>query len=165
MSSVEADLQPGDSERRDFMFNHFRSVLHTEGVRESLAYLAGLCDYRYTAVVCVQDGFARTRAYIDRLNPHVVDPGDVPDTLSYCAIVTRTRKPFRTDDALADERLRGHPARELVRAYCGLPLFNEDNHVTGVVCHWDSTPRDSSQLDYLLLLEVAGALARDSRLN
>lgn len=167
MSSVQReDRDDGaDLERRQFVFDRFRSVLLMEGVRSALAYLVGLSDYRYIALQRVEGGAVRHLAYLDRLNPHIADPGPMPAERSYCTFVAHSRQVFRTNDSYADERLHAHPSRGMIRSYCGIPLFDEDGRLIGVMSHWDVMPRSASQLDYLLMLEVAGALVRDGRVS
>ena len=143
MSAAEGVLADdgAQAERRRFIFDRFRSVLLKEGVRDALAYVVGLSDYRYIAVRRVDGDMAYTLAYLDRLNPHLTDPGPLPADMCYCTIVARTRKVFRTNDSYADDRLHGHPSRGMVRSYCGIPLFDEDGVLFGVVSHWDVMPR------------------------
>ena len=65
---------------------------------------------------------------------------------------------FTTANALTDTRLDRHPAREAVLAYCGVPVMDSSGNLLGTLCHYDVVPRDPSQLDMALLLQVAVAL-------
>jgi GAF domain-containing protein len=75
--------------------------------------------------------------------------------------VRDSRGVFVTANALLDPRLAGHPARNDVVSYYGVPVMDAEGQLFGTLCHYDVMPRDPSRLDLSLLLEVASALARD----
>lgn len=97
--------------------------------------------------------------YLDRENLTVPEAGEVADTATYCCFVRDRRGAFVTADALDDSRTLGHPAREAVRAYGGIPIMDPDGQSIGTLCHYDLIARDPAQLDLELLLQAASALS------
>ena len=140
-------------------FAHFQALLASQGVRESLKYLVGLTDYRFIAIWRFQDGRANAAVYCDRENPGATQVTEVADTATYCCYVRDQRGVFMTAHALLDPRTEGHPAREAVPAYCGVPVMNAEGAIFGTLCLYDLVPRDPEQVDLALMLQVASALA------
>lgn len=140
-------------------FERFHRILEAEGVRDALAYLVGLTDYRFIGIFRFRDGKATTAVHYDRANPAELRTAEVPDTATYCCFVRDSHGTFVTANSLADERLATHAARDRVLAYCGVPVLNAEGELLGTLCHYDVVPRDPEQLDMHLLLEVASALA------
>ena len=64
----------------------------------------------------------------------------------------------------ADARLADHPARDTVRAYCGVPIMTSEGEVLGTLCHYDLVPRDFDQINLELMLMVSSFIAREGRL-
>lgn len=141
-------------------FATFQQTLQARGPREALVYLNGLTDYRYTGVFRFDAGFAHSLYYVDRVNPEVHSIPGIPENATYCCYVRDSRGQFTTLDALIDERLDDHPARQEVRGYCGIPVLDPEGVLLGTLCHFDEMPRDSTQIDLDLLLQVASELAR-----
>lgn len=141
-------------------FDTFAAILHGRGVRESLAYLVGLTDYRFIGIWRFRDGRANAAVYYDRENPALLHAQEVPDTATYCCYVRNSKGVFMTAHALLDSRTAGHPAREAVPAYCGVPVMNEFGEIMGTLCHYDLVPRDPEQVNIELIVQVASALAQ-----
>lgn len=146
------------SSHTEAYFLRFSEILNATGARDALAYLVGLSDYRFIGIFRFQDGKANAAIHVDRENPTVLTATEVPDTATYCCYVRDGHGMFSTSNALADARLDQHPAREAVLAYCGVPVMDPSGHLLGTLCHYDVVPRDPSQLDMELLLQVAVAL-------
>jgi GAF domain-containing protein len=146
------------SSRTEDHFQTFSEVLKASGARDALAYLLSQSDYRFIGVFRFQDGKANAAIHYDRENPTVLNATEVPDTATYCCFVRDSQGVFTTANALTDQRLTDHPAREAVLAYCGVPVMDSSGHLLGTLCHYDVVPRDPSQLDFELLLRVAVAL-------
>lgn len=98
----------------DAAFEMFRTALKRHGVRDSLAYLVGLTDYRFIGIWRFKDGKANAAVHYDRLNPDVMHAQEVPDNATYCCYVRDSRGVFTTAHAMLDPRTVGHPARETV---------------------------------------------------
>lgn len=137
----------------------FDATLQRDGLRQALAYLLSLTDYRFIAIFRFENGRANAAVFWDRENPAQRLTDEVPDTATYCCFVRDSRGIFTTADSLTDERLLAHPAREVVRGYCGVPVMDAEGVLLGTLCHYDVVPRDPGQLDLELLLQVASSLA------
>lgn len=142
----------------DRAFAQFTRVLNTAGAREALAYIVGLSDYRFIGIFRFQNGKADAAIHYDRQDPACLRATEVPDTATYCCYVRNSRGIFVTADAQNDDRLRDHPARDVVLAYCGVPILDPEGALLGTLCHYDLVPRDPDQLDLELLVQVASAL-------
>lgn len=139
-------------------FKQFARVLASSGARDALAYVLGLSDYRFIGIFRFKDGKANAAIHYDRENPAQLHATEVPDTATYCCFVRDSKGVFTTVNALVDPRLDEHPARAEVLAYCGVPVLDPEGHLLGTLCHYDVAPRDASQLDLELLVQVAATL-------
>lgn len=140
-------------------FADFAVTLRSAGLREALALLLKRTDYRYIGIWRFQDGKAAAAVHYDRENPGQLTADEVPDNATYCCYVREAKAPFKTPNALVDERLAQHPARDAVLAYCGVPVMDSSGHIIGTLCHYDVVPRDAEQVDMELMLSVASYLA------
>ena len=140
-------------------FRQFDAILSASGVRAALAWLVGLTDYRFIAIFRFEAGQATAAVFHDRENPEQLTTDEVPDTATYCCYVRDSRGVFSVADAAADPHTAAHPARDAVRAYCGVPLLTAEGELLGTLCHYDLLPRDPEQIDLPLLLQVASRLA------
>lgn len=140
-------------------FDQFRHTLDGQGVRASLVYLLGLTDYRFIGIWRFQNGRANAAVYYDRENPGVLHALEVPDTATYCCFVRNSQGVFMTANALLDARTQGHPARDVVPTYCGVPIMDAEGQILGTLCHYDLVPRDPTQIDLELMLAVTSTLA------
>lgn len=140
-------------------FNVFSSLLQSDGIRPALYSLLRRTDYRFIAIFRFKDGKATSSVYVDRENIGDLQAGEVPDTATYCCYVRDRGGPFVTADAAADNRTAQHAAKDVVRAYCGIPILTPDGELLGTLCHYDLEPRDPAQLDVELLIQASSALA------
>jgi GAF domain-containing protein len=141
-------------------FARFNALLQAQGLRPALAFLRSLSEYRYISIFRFHHGKATTAVHYDRDNPDVLTTSEVPESATYCVFARDTRSLFATPDSMTDARLVDHVAREAVQAYCGLPMFEDDGSLLGVLCHYDTVPRDPAQLDLELLVQVTSVLRR-----
>lgn len=141
-------------------FETFKTTLMAHGVRQSLAYLLGLTDYRFIGIWRFQDGRANAAVHYDRENPTQLQAQEVPENATYCCYVRDANGVFMTAHALLDPRTEGHPARDSVQAYCGVPVMDPEGQLIGTLCHYDLVPRDPAQVDIELMVQVASFLAR-----
>ncbi|MDM0015831.1 GAF domain-containing protein [Variovorax sp. J22P168] len=139
-------------------FARFVVTLRSDGVREALATLVKRTDYRFIGIWRFEDGKANAAVHYDREQPDVLTAQEVPDTATYCCFVREAQAPFMTPNAMIDERLAKHPAREQVLSYCGVPLMDSAGTLLGTLCHYDLVPRDPEQVDLELMLSVASHL-------
>lgn len=140
-------------------FGRFSSILQASGVRDALAYIAGLTDYRFIGIFRFQAGMATAVVHYDKADPAALRAPELLESATYCCLVRNSGGAFITANALTDERLQEHVARERVQAYCGVPVMDAEGRMLGTLCHYDAVPRDPEQLDLQLLLQVASALA------
>lgn len=136
----------------------FTVQLRIDGLRQALATLLRRTDYRFIGIWRFQDGKASATVHYDRENPDQLTVEEVPDTATYCCFVRETGAPFKTPNALVDERIGAHPARATVLSYCGVPVMDRNGAILGTLCHYDVVPRDADQIDIALMLSVASYL-------
>lgn len=142
----------------DTAFRRFTETMAQAGLRPALAYLLSLTEFRFIAIFRSQGDKATAAVFYDRENPDVLRVDELPDTATYCHIATQTKSPFATGNSLADPRLAAHAARETVRSYWGLPVMTPEGEVLGTLCQYDVVPRDPSQVNLELMVEVASTL-------
>lgn len=142
-----------------YKFSRFSATLNSSGLRVALAELLLQTDYRFIAIFRFNGERATSVAFFDRENPDILETPEVSVNATYCCIARDSRGAFVTGDSLQDLRLLEHAARERVRSYCGIPILNAEGGILGTLCHYDRVPRDPSQIDLSLMLEIASALA------
>lgn len=147
-------------DQTEVAYKVFANLLETDGLRAALYSLLRRTDYRFIAIFRFQGGKATSVCYVDRQNLGDLDAGEVLDTATYCSFVRDVEGAFVTADAVRDARTLDHAARDVVRAYCGLPLVAPDGQFIGTLCHYDLVPRDPEQLDPALLVRAGRALAQ-----
>jgi hypothetical protein len=85
-------------------------------------------------------------------------PGEIPRSSSFCAIAIRERGPMVVPDAFADERFRDNPfvqGEPHFRFYAGFPVESPSGERIGALCVFDLEPRPASDVDLVLLRELA----------
>lgn len=99
-----------------------------------------------------------------------VDICETPRETSFCAHAIAAKSMLVVPDALADERFRDNPMvadGPRVRFYAGAPIRTPDGHLVGTLCILDVRPRDLSEAERGLLLDLAatveGELARQPK--
>ena len=145
-------------------FAKFVVTHRTQGLRAALATLVKMTDYRFIGLWRFQDGKANAVVHYDREDPSKTTTQEVPDTATYCCFVRDTKAPFKTPNALIDERLASHSAREQVTTYCGVPVMDSLGNVLATLCHYDVVPRDPDQVNLELMLMVAAYIANNGNL-
>lgn len=144
----------------DEAFARFSATLVASNLRNALAYLLSLTTYRFIAIFTFQDGLARAAIYYDKENPQDDYTRQAIDSSTYCCYVRDSQGVFMTANAMLDARTTDHPQREIIPAYCGIPILDAEGVILGTLCHYDVVPRDPEQIDLPLMLSVASALAR-----
>lgn len=143
----------------------FSATLVASNVRNALAYLLSLTTYRFIAIFTFQDGLAHAVIYYDKENPQDEYTQQTMDSSTYCCSVRDSQGVFMTANAMLDARTKDHPQREIIPAYCGIPILDAEGVILGTLCHYDVVPRDPEQIDLPLMLSVASALARGSQVR
>ncbi len=143
-------------------YAEFKAILRKDGVRPALIFLNGLTAHRFSAIYQFQNETLRNLYFYDRENPEIESIEEIPVTASYCVFLRDTGILFHTSDALRDERVRTHPKREKVLAYCGVPLLDAKGGLFGSICHFDLEPRIIADKD-VELMEAVALLLREGR--
>jgi GAF domain-containing protein len=144
-------------------FRQFSETVTHEGVRPALAYLLSLTDYRYIAIFRRNGDKASAAVFYDRVNPENLRVDEVPASATYCHFAIEGKALFTTADSLADARLADHVARQAVQAYWGLPVMTPEGEILGMLCQYDTVPRDPTQVNLELMIEVEVASALEQR--
>lgn len=69
---------------------------------------------------------------------------ETPRDVSFCGHAVAARETLRVDDAWQDPRFAGNPlvtGEPHIRAYLGVPLFDDDGHALGTLCVLDRRVR------------------------
>jgi GAF domain-containing protein len=127
-------------------------------VREALALLNSMTAHRFTALYRFDRETLRNMYFFDRENPTVETTDAIPVMASYCVYVRETNRAFETTHAREDDRVRDHPKREVLQAYCGVPRLDEGGLSFGSVCHFDFAPRAISAENLALMEAFAGLI-------
>jgi PAS domain S-box-containing protein len=138
----------------------FAKILETQGVSAALLFLNSRTSHRFTGIYQFDHATLRNVVLVDADDPAVAKGDDAPMEATYCSIVRATEQPFTTEDARRDDRLRAHPARDVVRSYCGVLLRREDGTAFGTLCHFDSVPCDVPVRELALMESAAPLLFR-----
>ncbi len=127
------------------------------GVQGALRFLNSRTAHRFTGIYRFDPPQLRNIALLDADVQATVREDDIELDARYCSIVGSFERPFTTDDAAADERLRHHPSRHIIRSYCGVPLRTVDGAGLGTLCHFDLVPCDVPARE-IPLMEAAARL-------
>lgn len=120
-----------------------------------MIFLNGLTEHRFSALYRFENQQLRNLYFYDRENPEIETTDEIPVTASYCVFLRETGQLFHTSDAMRDDRVRTHPKREKVQAYCGVPVLDAEGKLFGSICHFDLEPRIISDDDVNLMEAVA----------
>ena len=134
-----------------------RETLRREGLGALLRFLNARTRHRFTAVYRFEPPWLRNVCTVDRENPELTLTADCRIRESYCGFVFEQAERFTVADAAADPRVADHPKRDVLLAYCGVPVFDEAGACIGTVCHFDPRPRLTPPSE-LPLLECAASL-------
>lgn len=114
-----------------------------DSLRSTLAVANARTSYRYTALFRFDDDDALTSLWtFDREHPGVDGfPLNMRVEDSYCRFVRGSGQPVVVTDSANDPRVVGHPKREVLRSYCGVPVRSAAGTIVGSLCHFDPEPR------------------------
>ena len=154
-----------DQPANEAVITHLRDLLLRHGLRPMLVFLNGMTSFRFSAVTRLEDGTQKTVCYYDREDPRPDALPDIPESDSYCQYVKARRGVLWVRDASREPLLQAHPARNEVRAYCGVPLFDREGNVLGTVCHFHADPLEIAERDSALLQAVAELLMQYDALS
>jgi GAF domain-containing protein len=150
----------GSDEAHTALNGAFKRCLRNDGVTAALGMLNARTKFRFTGLYRVIPPELHNVSLYDRENPALTMSGAVCAlNQTYCSIVSESGRSFRVGDALTDERLRAHPARESVQSYAGVPVRISGGVVLGTLCHFDGRPRIMPASELSVLQDVAPLLA------
>jgi CheY-like chemotaxis protein len=143
-------------------------------VRSIVTATAAASPCRYTSVLrFAADGTLVSLWTHDREAPDADPfPLQLPVEASYCRLIRDTGAPVAVADSQTDARASGHPKRDELRTYTGVPLRAPDGHLFGTLCCYDAAPQVlapeldsvlSSAADKLVKTVVAWGHANASR--
>lgn len=143
----------------------FSHLLKEFNIRSALTYLLSLTDYRFIGIFRFENEIAKSLVCIDRNNPDVEEIEDAIISATYCCYVRDTNGVFTTANAMIDSRIIGHPKRESLASYCGVPILHSEGEILGTICHFDHEPRNPEQINLPLMLSVASALSHEPEIR
>jgi len=136
------------------------ALLRERGLHAALAFLNARTRYRFTGLYRAAPPLLHNVALFDRENPSLAGSGAVAVLEeTYCSITRHTGEPFTVDDAMRDERLTTHAARDSVLCYSGVPIRLGNGLPWGSLCHFDLRPRLVPRNELVILRDVAPAVA------
>jgi GAF domain-containing protein len=135
-----------------------RTILRSDGIRPALVYMNALTGHRFSALYQFDGETLRNLYFYDRECPDVETMEEIPVTASYCVFLRENGGLFHTSDAMRDERVRSHPKREQIQAYCGVPVHDARGKLFGSICHFNLQPRVIADEDVDLMESVARLL-------
>lgn len=119
---------------------NFERLLRDGGLHAALKALNATTPYRLTGVYRFEGDLVRSVVLFDRKNPDLTIGVDVPWSDSYCRMTAEDGRSCEIIDALNDDRLTAHAAREAVQAYVAVLLKTPDGAPLGTLCHYDLQP-------------------------
>jgi GAF domain-containing protein len=137
--------------------SHLRAVLRAGDLRGAVMFLNSLTTHRFTSLFRFDGELLRNVVFFDRQNPAQSAVDDIPVAASYCVFVRDAAETFTVPDAASDPRVDGHPKQPVFRAYCGVPLVDEQGRMFGTICHFDVEPRRISD-EHVDLMEAIAPL-------
>lgn len=146
----------------DTALQELRALIRDGQVRRALALLNARTAHRFTSLYRFDGDTLRNVWFFDCEHPERETVDDIPVLASYCVFVREREATFRVDDADADARVAGHPKREEIRAYCGVPLLDDMGRMFGTICHFDFRPLAISDENVALMEALAPMLQRYS---
>src|SRR5581483_7739438 len=138
----------------------FEKILDAHGVHEALRFLNNRTSHRFTGIYRFEGTALKNACLFDAETSATTSGEEGPLLSAFCSIVGAFKRPFTTDDALRDDRLRDHPARGNVRSYCGVPLRRPDGRLVGTLCHFDVVPCDVPVAEVALMEAAAPLIMR-----
>ena len=137
----------------------FRETLESAGLPAALRFLNTRTRHRFTALYRFDAPWLRNVCMVDRENPGLLVTADCAIRESYCSYIFDAEREFDVEDASEDGRVAGHPKRDVLLAYCGVPVFDAGGACVGTLCHFDPRPRLVPAAERPLLERAAAMLA------
>lgn len=144
----------------DIYLDQLRHLMMEGHLRGALELLNIQSGYRFTAIYRLGPTHAENFMLVDRDNaPDNPFTADIPRDETYCHMVqSLAAAALVIEDAAVDPRLSAHPYRDHVRAYCSVPLQEEDTTIYGTLCQFDTAPMEVSPATLVLMQEMGRML-------
>jgi len=139
-----------------------RFLIASGNIRAALELLNDESKLRFTALYLLEGAYAINFMLVDREDTPSGLPHNIPLDGSYCSLVLSAAAPVVITNASLDKRLEGHPSRQSMAAYCGVPLLDLNGEVLGTLCQFDPVPTPISDHTVALMTEVATGLGQDA---
>ena len=136
----------------------FQTLLQQKGVFEALHFINSKSVHRFTALYCFDGPILRNVCLVDKNNDSIRKMEAIEVADSYCLYVRGTGRKFLVPDSLVDGRVLGHPKREIIRSYCGVPLNKANALMIGTICHFDFQPVPCLEEEMKLLELISPSL-------
>jgi len=149
----------GNACATDQVFAAFSAIRDHRGLREALAYLAEITQYRFVAVVRFEAGRLDAVGYHDCQDPELVWPVRWPASVAASCYLRDGSGTLTTVGAAEGSA----PAAEEdeTRACRAVPVLDPEGRVRATLCLYDNVAHDPARVDLSLLLQVAADLARN----
>ena len=128
------------------------------GLREALAYLAEITQFRFVAVVRFEAGRLDAVGYHDRQDRELVWPARWPAAVKASCYIRDGAGALTTVGAA--ELLAHATEEDETRACRSVPVLDPEGRVRATLCLYDNVVHDPAGVDLSLLLQVAADLAR-----
>jgi hypothetical protein len=138
----------------------FEMTLKADGLRAAMRWLNDRVPYRFTAIFAFNGDLLHNICLIDKENQSIIHCSDQPITESYCMYIHRSGERFSVEEALRDQHVVGHPKRQNIQCYYGIPLFDSKGKMLGTVCHFDGMPVRVTEAVALALDDLAPLIAK-----
>lgn len=142
------------------VFATFREIQADAGLREALAYLGQVTQFRFVAVVRFDGGRADVVVYHDRQNPELLTPAHWPAQVTAGCYARDTNGALTTIGELGLRSIS--VAQDEALACRCTPIIDPEGVVLATLCLFDDSVRNPVCVDLSLLLQVAASLVRYS---
>lgn len=136
------------------------AALEHGGLSAALRLLNLRTSHRLTGVFQFKGELIENIAIFDRQNEKAPVWPTVPASRAYCSMARADNQSFILANSQTDARVEGHPSRDLVLSYCGVPLRGADGAVFGTLCHFDHQPILFTDIDIEFLEHASVIIAR-----
>jgi hypothetical protein len=143
----------------DQVFAAFSAIREHRGLRDALAYLAEITQFRFVAVVRFEAGKLDAVGYHDRQDPELVWPVRWPTAVAASCYIRDGGGALTTIGAA--ESLAHSAEEDETRACRSVPVLDPEGRVRATLCLYDNVAHDPARVDLSLLLQVAADLARN----
>ena len=133
------------------------ALLQDARLPEALSFMNSLTPFRFTGIYRFDGMSVQNIHLFDRQTGFGSDGSVSPVSGTYCVWIQESLSVVQMKDSGSDPRAVAHPKRDIVRSYCGGPIFDPRGDLIGTICHFDYEPRETPS-DVLALIEAVGPM-------